>query len=62
MSEKKKYVQPTLDVYCLELECGIASGSSKLYPGGPSNDTPQVDNWKVDPSSTEENQGYVGEW
>ena len=62
MSNKKLYSPPLIEVYFLELENGIAAGSSKLYPGGPSNDVPQVDNWQTDPNDPNENKGFVNEW
>lgn len=62
MSEKKEYIPLRVDVIYLELEGGIATGSSTLYSGGPTDDVPQVDNWTFDASDGSSNKGFADEW
>ena len=45
-SEKKVYTSPCINVFYVEMECGIAAGSATLRPGNSSNaDAPGANDW-----------------
>lgn len=50
--KKKDYSSPRIELINVELEQGIASGSTYFQPGGPgSPNTPEVEDWKQDSES-----------
>lgn len=55
-TKRLPYVSPTIEVICLEMEEGIASGSgAKVTIGsGSSPNTPEVEDWQVGTGSTQD--------
>lgn len=55
MKKNTSYESPKIDIHLIELEHGIAVGSATAQFRGPSNETPQVDGWNLNPNDGSDN-------